>query len=152
MALHNPAQRCELVSSSENTREKCPRGFMHESSGRAAEVGMLVSCGPFPPFFLPIGFTLDAVWRMSQITSLSQRKGGDHLPEKHQGYGCDWRWSGWDMFEWRQETRPWPKLRLGSEVRAVLGTTLGESTWSQWKTRALQEGGFPFPRASLCVT
>lgn len=55
---------------------------------------------------------------MSQIASLSQRKGGDHIPEQHQGclkmVGMEYVWG-------RRESWPWPELTLGIRSEGSLG-------------------------------
>lgn len=85
MALHNPAGQAELVSSSKNTGEKLPQGFMHGGAGKATEAGVLASCDVLPPFSSP----LVLAWMFLEgclVTFSSQREGEDHIPE--QGHGC----------------------------------------------------------------
>lgn len=107
---------------------------MHGRTGR--HFGIL-----WPPssflFSLSIGFTLDALWRMSQIASSSQRKGGDHIPEEHQGCECDWRWWGWNMSGGGQDTRPLPELTLGSRSKG----SLGDNFWSEHFTMTERKWG-----------
>lgn len=99
---------------------------MHGRTGKAKEADVSVTCVSLPPFSSPIGFSSDALGRISHRIFTPEGRWGPH-PRTTSRMPV-WRWWGWNMsggrartHPWDQKVRasPWPELTLG--IRSETG-------------------------------